>query len=99
MRLRHGRTRLMTMQQTITEKLDAALQPARLEVIDESHLHAGHSGSRPGGETHFRVRCSADAFSGKSRIERHRIVNAALADELRMSVHALALELKAPGES
>ena len=88
----------MTMQQTITQKLDAALQPQSLDVIDESHQHAGHSGARPGGETHFRVRCLSSAFAGKSRIERHRIVNAALADELKLSVHALALELKAPGE-
>ena len=89
----------MTMQQTIETKLSAALEPVSLFVIDESHLHAGHAGSRPSGETHFRVRCLSATFSGRSRIERHRIVNGALAEELRTSVHALALELKAPGES
>ena len=88
----------MTMQQTIFDKLEAGLAPAQLDVIDESHLHAGHSGARPGGETHFRVRCVSAAFAGKSRVERHRLVNAALASELATSVHALALELKAPGE-
>ncbi|MBY0612962.1 MAG: BolA family transcriptional regulator [Beijerinckiaceae bacterium] len=88
----------MTMRETIAEKLQRLLDPAQLDVIDESHLHAGHSGARPGGETHFRVRCVSAAFAGKSRVERHRIVNAALADELASSVHALALELKATGE-
>ena len=89
----------MTMQQTIAAKLGAALDPQTLDVIDESHQHAGHSGARPGGETHFRVRCQSAAFAGKSRVERHRLVNAALADELKTTVHALALELKAPGEA
>ena len=56
------------------EKLTKAFAPERLEVIDESHLHAGHAGARPGGETHFRVYIVSDAFRGKSRLERHRIL-------------------------
>ncbi len=89
----------MTMQQTITDKLREAFTPAHLDVIDESHLHEGHAGHRAGGETHFRVQIVADAFAGKSRIDRHRLVNAALAAELAASVHALAIKAQAPGEA
>lgn len=88
----------MTMQQIIQQKLTALLEPTQLEVLDESAQHAGHSGARAGGETHFRVRCESRAFSGKTRLARHRIINEALAEELAASIHALALELKAPGE-
>lgn len=88
----------MTMAERITARLTAALAPERLEVIDESAQHHGHGGWREGGETHFRVRAVASPFIGKSRVERHRLVNAALAAELAERVHALALELKAPGE-
>jgi BolA protein len=86
------------MQNRIATKLSAAFAPARLDVLDESHQHAGHAGSRPGGETHFRVHIVAEAFRGKSRIERHRMVNSALADELAGGVHALAIHASAPGE-
>ncbi len=61
-------------------------------MIDESHLHKGHHGARPGGETHYRVRIASAAFRGKSRIEMHRAINALLADELAAQVHALAIE-------
>jgi BolA protein len=88
----------MSMKDQIAARLTAALAPDRLEVLDESAQHHGHAGWRDGGETHFRVRAVAAAFSGKSRVERHRLVNAALAAELAGTVHALALELKAPGE-
>ncbi len=83
---------------TITNKLREAFTPESLDVIDESHLHEGHSGHRPGGETHFRVYIVSDAFKGKSRIERHRMINIALAAELAGSVHALAIKAQAPGE-
>jgi BolA protein len=83
----------------IREKLEGALAPESLEVIDESHLHAGHAGSRPGGESHFRVKMVAQSFVGKSLLDRHRKVNEVLADELRPDgVHALAIEAHAPGE-
>lgn len=97
----------MSIQSTIEGKLAAALTPQRLSVINESHLHAGHhhSGSNHhetfdgNGETHFRVRIVADTFSGMNRVERHRAVNALLAEELAAGVHALAIEAAAPGES
>jgi len=88
----------MTTQQIITNKLREAFLPESLEVQDESHLHEGHAGHRPGGETHFRVYIVSQAFHGKSRIERHRMINATLAGELAGSVHALAIHAKSPGE-
>ncbi|CAN5398561.1 BolA family transcriptional regulator [soil metagenome] len=78
------------------DKLTRAFAPLFLEVIDESHLHAGHAGSRPGGETHFRIKIVSDAFSGKTRIDRHRMINELLAAELRDRVHALAIKADAP---
>lgn len=97
----------MSIQSTIEEKLNSAFSPERLVVINESHLHAGHhhSGSDHHdsfdgtGETHFRVRIVAEMFSAMSRLQRHRAVNATLADELNQSVHALAIEASAPGEA
>jgi BolA family transcriptional regulator, general stress-responsive regulator len=82
----------------ITNKLRETFSPESLDVIDESHLHEGHSGHRPGGETHFRIYIVSPAFEGKSRIERHRMINAALAAELAGPVHALAIKAQAPGE-
>jgi BolA protein len=82
----------------MTKKLNEAFSPESLEVIDESHLHEGHSGHRHGGETHFRVNIISPAFEGKSRLDRHRMINAALATELAGSVHALAIKAQAPGE-
>jgi len=77
-------------------KLTQDFEPAALQVIDESHHHAGHSGSRDDGESHFRVVIVAEAFRGKSRVEQHRMINAALADELKERVHALAIQSSAP---
>ena len=88
-----------TVQHTITNKLREAFTPESLDVIDESHLHEGHAGHRPGGETHFRIYIVSDAFEGKSRIERHRMINATLAAELTGPVHALAIKAQAPGEA
>jgi len=82
----------------IREKLTAAFVPTRLEVVDESHRHEGHAGHRPGGETHYRVYIVAPAFAGKSRIDRHRMINATLSAELAGGVHALAIHATAPGE-
>jgi BolA protein len=83
----------MTMADTIAGKLGQALLPREIEVLDVSHKHAGHSGWREGGETHFEVMIRADIFAGKSRVECHRMVNGILADELASSVHALQLDL------
>jgi BolA protein len=88
----------MGTQDVITEKLREAFTPQSLRVEDESHQHAGHAGHRPDGETHFRLYIVAEAFSGKSRLERHRMINAALAAELKGGVHALAIHAAAPGE-
>jgi BolA family transcriptional regulator, general stress-responsive regulator len=82
----------------IEKKLSEAFLPDSLEIIDESHLHAGHAGHRPGGETHFRIRVVSKAFAGKNRVQRHRMVNSVLADELAGPIHALAIHSSAPGE-
>ena len=82
----------------LERKLSAAFAPARLEVIDESHRHAGHAGSREGGESHFHVTIEAVAFAGLSRVERQRRINAVLAAELAGPVHALSVKALAPGE-
>jgi BolA family transcriptional regulator, general stress-responsive regulator len=74
-------------------KLHAAFSPAFLAVIDESNQHHGHVGAHPSGESHFRVRISADAFAGQSRVAQHRMINAVLAEELKARVHALAIEV------
>jgi BolA protein len=88
----------MSVASTIREKLQRAFEPVRLEVVNESELHAGHRNSPGTGESHFRVLLVSPAFAGKSRLARHRLVNEALAAELRGKVHALALDLYAPGE-
>jgi BolA protein len=89
----------MSATNRITDKLADAFAPTILEVQDESHLHKGHAGHRDGGETHFRVHIVSPVFAGKSRLERHRMVNAALADELSPGgVHALAIRARTPGE-
>lgn len=90
--------RMTTIAQQIEAALTQALAPARLAVIDDSHLHAGHAGARAGGESHFTLEITADAFAGQSRVARHRLVNAALADLLAGPVHALVIKAKAPGE-
>lgn len=82
----------------ITRKLTEAFAPESLDVVDESDQHQGHAGHRPGGQTHYRVYIVAEAFRGKSRIDRHRMINTALAAELAGGVHALAIHAKAPGE-
>jgi BolA protein len=89
----------MSVAQTITSKLTAAFSPTELVVEDESAKHAGHSGSRPEGETHFRVRIVSKAFEGVSRVERQRRVYATLAEELDTRVHALSLTVLAPFEA
>ena len=89
----------MSTKDAIINKLREAFSPESLDVTDESHLHAGHAGHRPGGETHFRVYIVSSAFKGKSRIERHRMINATLSGELAGSVHALAIKAIAPGEA
>jgi BolA protein len=88
----------MHMSQRIERKLRQGFAPRALTIIDDSHKHQGHSGWREGGETHFTVIIVSDAFLGKSRVDRHRLVNIALAEELAGGVHALSIRAKAPGE-
>ena len=89
----------MSMKARIESRLRAALAPLSLEVHDDSALHAGHAGAREGGETHFRVNIVSSAFTGKTRVARHREVNALLAAEFADGVHALALRTLAPDET
>ena len=89
----------MSVESTIRDKLQQAFAPSRLDVINESHLHAGHRGSPGTGESHFRVLIVSARFEGKSRLQRHRLVNEVLAAELKARVHALALEVRTPDEA
>src|SRR5580704_17500065 len=88
----------MRVEDLITRRLTEAFRPENLNVVDESHQHEGHAGHRQGGQTHFRVYIVAEAFRGKSRLERHRMINAALAAELAGGIHALAIHAAAPGD-
>lgn len=82
----------MSVAETIRKKLEEAFSPSELEIVDQSHLHAGHAGAREGGESHFRVRIVSAAFEGKTRVQRHRMVNEALKEELAGPVHALSID-------
>ena len=88
----------MTLTDFITRRLQDSLRPTHLAVTDESHQHQGHGGWREGGETHFRLDIVSDAFQGKSRVERHRLVNEVLAEAFGRGLHALAIKARAPGE-
>jgi BolA protein len=83
----------------IAKKLTEAFVPQSLKVVDESHQHEGHAGDRPGGQTHFRVYIVSRAFKGKTRIERHRMINAILSDDLAAGVHALAIHAQSTDEA
>jgi BolA family transcriptional regulator, general stress-responsive regulator len=89
---------LTVVAETIRRKLTERLTPGRLDIVDESHRHAGHAGARPEGETHFAVTIVADGFTGLSRVARQRLVYDILADELATRVHALSLTTLAPDE-
>ena len=84
----------MSVALAIESKLREAFDPLELEVIDESHLHAGHAGAREGGESHFRIRIAGSAFDGLSRVDRQRAVNEVLKEELAGPVHALAMSVE-----
>jgi BolA protein len=87
----------MSVRDRIVQKLSADFAPSHLEVIDESNKHRGHAGWREGGETHFRVRIGAAELDGMARLGRHRAVMAALDDEIKAGVHALAIEFVPAG--
>lgn len=88
----------MTVAAGLEAKIRAALAPTHLEIKDESHLHAGHAGSRPDGESHFRVLIVSAAFEGLSRVARQRAVNDVLREELAGRVHAFAMKTLTPAE-
>ncbi len=88
----------MSVAALIEKKLEAALEPVRLKIVDESHLHAGHANAPEGGESHFHVTIAADAFVGQNQISRQRKVYEILADELAGPVHALSLSTLTPDE-
>ena len=79
-------------------RLNSALSPTRMELVDDSEAHRGHGGYTPAGESHFRLSIESPAFAGKSRVERQRMVYAALDDLMRERVHALSINAVAPGE-
>ncbi len=89
----------MSVEDSIREKLTEAFTPEKLEVENESHRHAGHAGSPGTGESHFRVEIVSENFAGLARVERHRLVNEALAQELAGPVHALSIKVKTPAEA
>jgi BolA protein len=89
---------MMTVRDEIETRLREALMPVTLNVSDDSHLHAGHAGATPGGESHFSVEIVSGRFEGLGRLARHRLVNEALAELLRGPIHALAIKARAPGE-
>jgi BolA protein len=78
--------------------LDSALSPTRVELVDESEKHRGHGGYNPEGESHFSLEIESEAFTGKSRVERERMIYKALGDLMRERVHALSIKARAPGE-
>ncbi|RYE37211.1 MAG: BolA family transcriptional regulator [Hyphomicrobiales bacterium] len=89
----------MSVRDEIEKKLSLKFAPSHLEVVDESEKHRGHAGSRPGGETHFRVRISSFQLDGLSRVAQHRAVMETLDTELKSGVHALAIEVVKSGVS
>lgn len=89
----------MSVEATIREKLARALAPTRLDIVNESHLHAGHRNSPGTGESHFRVLVVSPVFAGKSRLARQRLINETLAEELKTRIHALAISAYAPDEA
>ena len=88
----------MAVVDTIIKKLEERFAPERLDVLDESHRHKGHAGARPDGEPHFRVKITSAEFDGLTRIERHRLINDCLAEELAGPIHALNLRARTPYE-
>ena len=88
----------MSLKDLIARSLEQRLAPVHLVVTDESERHRGHAGWREGGETHFHVDIVSPAFEGKSRVERHRLVNESLSGAFERGVHALAINARAPAE-
>jgi len=79
-------------------RLNSALSPTRIELTDDSEQHRGHGGYNPAGESHFTLTIESAAFAGKNRVQRQRMVYAALGQLMRERVHALSIRASAPGE-
>lgn len=90
---------MTTRAERIAARLNAAFAPARVEVRDDSRLHAGHAGARPEGETHYGVTVVSPAFAGMNRLARSRAVHEVLSEEFAAGLHALALTLRTPEEA
>ena len=82
----------------MVRRLNSALSPTQIELIDDSEQHRGHGGYNPEGESHFTLRIESAAFAGKTRVERQRMIYAALGDLMRERVHALSIRATAPGD-
>lgn len=89
----------MSVSKTIHSKISDRLPSSIVEVVDESHLHAGHAGAREGGQSHFRLRVVSDQFEGLSRVARQRMINDILREELAGPIHALAMKTLTPDEA
>jgi BolA family transcriptional regulator, general stress-responsive regulator len=89
----------MSVEQEMRERLLVALEPTRLDIVNESHLHTGHRNSPGTGESHFRTLIVSKRFAGLSRVDRHRLVNETLSGIIGGKVHAFALKAYAPGEA
>lgn len=89
----------MTMEQRIRNAIEAGLAPQRFEIVDESSLHAGHAGARPGGETHYRITVVSDKFEGVGRVQRQQMVYGLLDDAFAQGLHALAMTTRTPSEA
>jgi len=89
----------MRIRNAIESKLNAALSPERLDIIDNSGKHVGHAGAHPEGESHFKLVVVASAFEGQNRVQRQRMVYAALAEEMADHIHALELTTLTPEEN
>ena len=93
------RMTMSSVKQQIEDRLTTALAPQSLAITDDSALHAGHSEQARAGESHFTVEIVSSAFEGQNRVQRHRLVNQALDDLLKVQVHALAIKARTPGEA
>jgi len=88
----------MLLSEIIKEKIEKSLSIAGVIIEDESYKHEGHPGSRPGGETHFKIKVISESFSGKSRIERQRMIFRALENEMKEKIHAISIAALTPKE-
>jgi BolA protein len=89
----------LSIEPEIRRRLEQALAPQRIELIDDSAAHAGHAGAAPGGNTHWRLTIVSAAFAGKPTVARHRLVYQALGGLMQSPIHALQISARAPGES